>query len=518
MKKSTIWLLVIIMALTFIGLLYMQISYMENMVKMRNEQFSEAVKRSLYGVSKTLEQDETRRYLTEDIEDTQKLLLSLETENANRNQDVTMHTQFSIISPDGTISNITFKEQTTRALAPKVSISPKHGKNTITKTYKGIQEVLKGQYLYQKGLLDEVILNILTKASTRPILERVDTKKIDSYLKAELQNNGLNIPFQYAIVNKHGQILFQSPGFEQQNQNENNTFTQMLFPNDPPSKQNYVKVYFPTKQDYIFSSVRFMIPSFAFTFILLITFLFTIGLAFRQKRLTEMKNDFINNMTHEFKTPISTISLAAQMLNDPAVSKSPQMFQHISGVINDETKRLRFQVEKVLQMSMFERQKTMMKLSLVDANDLVTGVMSTFKLKVEKYGGTIEADLAAQNSIVMVDEMHFTNVVFNLLDNAVKYSREDVPLALFIKTWNEGDKFELSIQDNGIGIKKEDLKKIFDKFYRVSTGNLHNVKGFGLGLAYVNKIIKDLKGSIRVESEFNIGTKFIITLPLTKNK
>ena len=231
-----------------------------------------------------------------------------------------------------------------------------------------------------------------------------------------------------------------------------------------------------------------------------------------------MKNDFINNMTHEFKTPISTISLAAQMLKDPAVAKSPQMFQHISGVINDETKRLRFQVEKVLQMSMFERQKTMMKLNAVDVNDLVTSVMSTFKLKVEKFGGTIDADLAAEDAMVMVDEMHFTNVIFNLLDNAVKYAREDVPLALFIRTRIEGDKVEISIQDNGIGIKKEDLKKIFEKFYRVSTGNLHNVKGFGLGLAYVHKIVTDLKGTIRAESELGVGTKFIIILPLIKNK
>ena len=515
MKKSTIWLLVIIMAMTFIGLLYLQITYMENMVKMRNEQFSEAVKRSLYGVSKSLEQEETKRYLEEDIEETQKRLLSMENESA-QSQDIISH-QLSIIAPDGTVSNFTFKENTRRALTqPKVSISPNHGNNTITKTYQGMQEVLKGQYLYQKGLLDEVILNILSTASSRPILERVDPRKIENYLRSELQNNGLNIPFQYAIINKNGQTVYHTSGYTPQQ--ERDLFTQMLFPNDPPARLNYLKVYFPTKQDYIFNSVRFMIPSFAFTFILLITFLFTIGIAFRQKKLTEMKNDFINNMTHEFKTPISTISLAAQMLNDPAVAKSPQMFQHISGVINDETKRLRFQVEKVLQMSMFDRQKTTLKLTSTDANELISNVMSTFKLKVEKYGGTIEADLAATDSTVMVDEMHFTNVVFNLLDNAIKYSREGIPLRLFIKTWNEGDKFMLSIQDNGIGIKKEDLKKIFEKFYRVSTGNLHNVKGFGLGLAYVNKIIKDLKGSIHVESELNIGTKFIISLPLIKNR
>jgi len=258
-----------------------------------------------------------------------------------------------------------------------------------------------------------------------------------------------------------------------------------------------------------------MIPAFAFTLILLIIFLWTIILAFRQKKLSEMKNDFINNMTHEFKTPISTISLAAQMLNDDSVRKSPTMMQHISTVINDETKRLRFQVEKVLQMSMFDRQKATLKLQEVDANNVIANIVNTFKLKVEKYGGRINATLDAEDPIVNVDEMHFTNVIFNLLDNAVKYRRDDCPLELNVATRNlPNNRIEITIQDNGIGMKKDDLKKIFEKFYRVSTGNRHDVKGFGLGLAYVHKMITELKGDIRAESEINKGSKFIITLPI----
>ena len=258
-----------------------------------------------------------------------------------------------------------------------------------------------------------------------------------------------------------------------------------------------------------------MIPSFGFTFVLLVVFLCTIVIAFRQKKLSEMKNDFINNMTHEFKTPISTISLAAQMLNDDTMRKSPTMMQHISTVINDETKRLRFQVEKVLQMSMFDRQKATLKLQEVNANQLIQNIVNTFKLKVEKYGGRIEARLDAEIADVKVDEMHFTNVIFNLLDNAVKYRRDDCPLQLTVATRSlPGDKIEISIADNGIGIKRDDLKKVFEKFYRVSTGNRHDVKGFGLGLAYVHKMVTELKGEIRVESEFNKGSKFIITLPL----
>jgi two-component system phosphate regulon sensor histidine kinase PhoR len=204
------------------------------------------------------------------------------------------------------------------------------------------------------------------------------------------------------------------------------------------------------------------------------------------------------------------------MLKDPSVAKSPQMFQHISGVINDETKRLRFQVEKVLQMSMFDRQKATLKTKELDINELITSVINTFALKVERYNGKITSELDAEEPMINADEMHITNVIFNLMDNAVKYKKPDVDLHLNVRTWNEPGKVMISIEDNGIGIKKEDLKKIFEKFYRVHTGNLHDVKGFGLGLAYVKKIITDHKGLIRAESEPNVGTKFIIALPLLK--
>ena len=194
------------------------------------------------------------------------------------------------------------------------------------------------------------------------------------------------------------------------------------------------------------------------------------------------------------------------------------MLQHISSVISDETKRLRFQIEKVLQMSMFEGTKATLKLSEVDVNLVLYNVINTFKLKAERLGGSIESHLDAMDALVEVDEMHFTNVIFNLLDNAVKYSREDTPLLLKVGTRDlSGERLEITIADNGIGISKEHQKRIFEKFYRVPTGNLHDVKGFGLGLAYVKKMISELGGEITLESQVNVGTKFIIILPLIKN-
>ena len=504
MKKSTIWILTIVMACSFLGLLAVQIMYMENIIKMRNEQFSEIVKRSLYGVSTSLEHDETKYFLEEDINEA-------ESSYYDNSYSLKKEFEYSIPSPDGT-SNYKIQGNW-----ETIKVEPQNDKNLkgINTRYQNMQEVLKGQYLYQKGLLNEVILSILSKSSNRPITERADSSVVNNYLKDELSNNGINLGYEFAVVDRKGNEIYKSQGYEPES--DTKTYTQVLFPNDPVNKMTYLKVVFPKKNDYIFSSIRFMIPSFAFTFILLVVFLFTIIIAFRQKKLSEMKNDFINNMTHEFKTPISTISLAAQMLNDDSVRKSPTMLQHISGVINDETKRLRFQVEKVLQMSLLDRQKATLKLQEVDANLVISNVAHTYKIKVEKYGGSITTELNAEDSIVNVDEMHFTNVIFNLLDNALKYRREDVPPILSITTRNLGDEsIEIAITDNGIGIKKEDLKKIFEKFYRVSTGNRHDVKGFGLGLAYVHKLISQFKGNIHVESEINNGSKFIIILPLIK--
>ncbi len=501
MKKSTIWLLTVVMACTIIGLLFVQIMYMENMIQMRNEQFSESVMRSLYAVSSNLEQDETRYFLEKDLKESKSYANmpgSMNNFNAGDDYDL------SGVNGNYSISGGNITESSGAAT-----------KFDIDASNESMQNTLKGQYLYQRGLLNEVILTILNQASDRPIIERADSMTVNRYLKQELEGNGLKVPFEYAVVSQINGTIYQSANFS--NDNPSNIYTQVLFPNDPSGKQNELRVTFPTKNDFIFSSIKFLIPSFAFTFILMFIFIYSIVMAFKQKKLSEMKNDFINNMTHEFKTPISTISLAAQMLKDDSVQKSPALLKHASTVINDETKRLRFQVEKVLQMSMFDRKSATMRLTDVDANAIIDSVVSTYKIKVEKFGGHITTALNAEDSIVNVDEMHFTNVIFNLLDNAIKYRREDVAPELKISTRNIGeDSLQIKICDNGIGIKKDDLKKIFEKFYRVSTGNRHDVKGFGLGLAYVSKMIELFKGTIKAESEVNKGSTFIITLPLLK--
>ena len=493
------------MALTFIGLLYVQITYMGNMVRMRNDQFSEGVKRALYAVSNSLEQEETKHFLEQDVAQIESWVVP-----SVKNSDNKGGVGYSFTTTGGVEGNLTLKGDLS-TLSPQLT-------HEIGRSNKSLQEILRGQYLYQSGLLNEVILNILSHSSNRPIEERADSAMVNGLLQSELANNGINLPFEFAVVNRIGAVVYETSGYSQAAANSGSLFVQTLFPNDAKNRMNYIRLYFPDKKEYIFQSIKFMLPSFVFTLILLVVFLYTIILAFRQKKLTEMKNDFINNMTHEFKTPISTISLAAQMLNDGSVRKSPKMLEHISSVINDETKRLRFQVEKVLQMSMYDNAGgSALKFTVVNVNNIIYNVVNTQKIKAEKDGGRIDMDLDAINADVRLDEMHFTNVIFNLLDNALKYMKEDTAPELKVSTHDVAHgQLEIRIRDNGIGIKKENLKRIFDKFYRVSTGNLHDVKGFGLGLAYVKKMVQIFGGNITAESEYGKWSEFVIRLPLVE--
>jgi two-component system phosphate regulon sensor histidine kinase PhoR len=310
------------------------------------------------------------------------------------------------------------------------------------------------------------------------------------------------------VATNDGNEIYRCPDYS--DEGKEYSFSQVLFRNDPQSKTGVVTVHFPNINSYIFSSIRFMIPALVFTGILLITFIFTIVVIFRQKKFSEMRNDFINNMTHELKTPIASISLAAQMLNDRSVNKSESMINHLGGIINDESKRLRFLVEKVLQMSMFDKKKSIFKMKEADLNEMVDTIANSFSLRVEHTGGKIYTQVEAVDSTVYVEETHFSNLIFNLMDNAVKYRKPDEPINIYLRTWNEAGKVYLSIRDTGIGIKKENVKKIFEQFYRVHTGNRHDVKGFGLGLAYVKKVIDIHKGTIAVNSEFGKGTTFTI--------
>ena len=473
MKKSTIIALVIVMGVSFVSLLALQMKYIEEIVATRRAHFEESVSRSLYETAHQLELSEAKRYLEQGNEALSGIAMAVDSVFATTDSTVIQRTR-QVIARDGSV--FTSRETTASTnLSDKYFTKKTAGKNDRQRS---LQEIMAMRYATEKNLLEEVIYSILYTASDRPLADRIDFSELDQVLRTQLSSNGINLPYHFSVSTNNGQNIYQCSDYDPEGNNI--LFTETLFKNDPVQRSGILKVHFPDLSKYAWRSMQFMLPSLLFSFILLGTFIATLVLVFRQKKLTELKNDFINNMTHEFKTPISSISLAAQMLNDDSVNKTPQFIKRMTTTIMDETKRLRFQVEK--------------------------------------NGGKIITNLNAKDAVVCVDDMHFTNVIFNLMENAVKYRRKDAALELSVETWNEPKLLCISIKDNGIGIKKEDLKRIFEKFYRVHTGNLHDVKGFGLGLAYVHKIVKDHKGSIIAESEPGIGTRFVIKLKLDEEK
>jgi two-component system phosphate regulon sensor histidine kinase PhoR len=257
-----------------------------------------------------------------------------------------------------------------------------------------------------------------------------------------------------------------------------------------------------------------MIISMIITVIIITTFALIIFLILKQRKLSELKNDFINNMTHELKTPVSTISLASQMLSDSSIHIDKEKMLSVTKIIGDESKRLEFQIEKVLQISLFEKGNIHFNIQDVDIHTIIKLAVLNTDIKVKSKGGNIVTNLKAKNHTVNGDKLHLTNIFFNLLDNAVKYSNPKVPPKIKINTISEVENIKIEISDNGIGVSKESQKKIFNKFYRVPTGNIHDVKGFGLGLSYVKRIMDEHRGHISIKSELGKGTTFILLFPV----
>ena len=258
------------------------------------------------------------------------------------------------------------------------------------------------------------------------------------------------------------------------------------------------------------------ITAILFSIIIIAAFYLTVRTMIRQKKLGEIKNDFINNMTHEFKTPIATISLAVDAMRNEKVLQDREKLNYFSTIIKEENKRMNRQVETILKASQLERQEVDLNLKPVHVHEVIKDVVENFALQLEEKQGKAELLLNAQNDLIDADEVHLSNLVNNLFDNALKYSKENVPPFVRLTTLSNGKKFIMKIEDNGIGMNRETLKRIFERFYRAHTGNIHNVKGFGLGLSYVKTMVEAHHGEIKADSTLGKGSSFQIEFPLRK--
>ncbi|WP_339923011.1 HAMP domain-containing sensor histidine kinase [uncultured Cyclobacterium sp.] len=362
--------------------------------------------------------------------------------------------------------------------------------------------------------LVEVVIHQLLAQGNQHVLNRLDTTVVKNEVRDQLINRKIDQPFELGIVDNRNNIVGIG-NVSDLNFLKENGIKAELFPSDLLGVENFLVIYFPKKQNYLLRQVFLPLSSsLVFMCIIIICFVYAIKVIIRQKKVSDIKNDFINNMTHEFKTPISTVSLAVEALQDPDLFGEESLRKRYLNIIKDENIRLGKQVEQVLHAAALEKKDFNLKLERVDLKALIDAAKNHFELIVENRGGTISSEYSLISGQLDADVFHLNNIVNNLLDNATKYSKSAPQIKISVNE-SETD-FTIAIRDEGIGINKEAQRKIFDKFYRVPTGNLHDVKGFGLGLSYVKTMVEAHKGTIKLDSEPGQGSVFTINLP--KNK
>jgi two-component system phosphate regulon sensor histidine kinase PhoR len=359
-----------------------------------------------------------------------------------------------------------------------------------------------------KDIFDELVsINIYNDHNPK-----ADTLLLDSVLRVELLEKGVSADYVFGVTDSKNTPADSAKLSDKEKKLFGSNYKVNLSPDNIFIKPQYLSVYFPYQKKYLLSSMWFLLSvSGAFMLALIFSFYYTISTIFRQKKLSEIKNDFISNMTHEFKTPISTISLACEVLGDKSVEKSPERVTNYVKMIGDENKRLSLLVENILQTAILDKGQFKLKIQNIDIHTLIEQTIVNIKLQVENKEGEITTELNSQTSVINADGVHVTNIIFNLIDNALKYSNEKPQIK--ISTYNDDEGIFIAVKDNGIGISKENQKRIFDTMYRVPTGNIHNVKGFGLGLSYVKAVVEKHGGSIKVDSELAKGSRFTVYLP-----
>ena len=349
----------------------------------------------------------------------------------------------------------------------------------------------------------------------KSLLERIPPKVLDSIIYKEFIARSIPADYIYGIKQISKKNYEYASSNADTNQLLKSNYSVSLFPNDILKKNEQLTISFPRKYEFLFYSLwPLLISAVVFSIIMVIGFIYVMRTVLTQKKLAEIKSDFINNMTHEFKTPIATISIANESLKNPKVYSSPEKLDYYTGVIRDENKRMLRQVEVMLQMAQLEKGELKLKHELLKMEEVVEEAINSSLLSVENKNGKIELNVIEEIAPIAGDRNHLINVISNLIDNSIKYSNEAPQIVVSIK--NNLDNITIAVKDNGIGMTKEVQKRIFDTFYRATTGNLHDVKGFGLGLSYVRAIVEQHQGTISVESEINKGSTFTIQLPINK--
>jgi two-component system phosphate regulon sensor histidine kinase PhoR len=518
MDKKIFGLLVALMALSLLGIIFVQWYWISSSYDNKETQFVSNVRQVLVNTAEEIELKEIEKYYniysdflseagTPESISISELIYKINSDKSNDSfifsdgileEDYKLSTSFL----DTDIDSIVFKKVTSKTKTQKVLGNVDGSGEQIVKT-----ESFARLKDYERTQFESAFANI--SAST-PLHRRVTAQEVQESILRQLQERGIKSRFQFAVFSNNLATKVRSKKF---NISPETTFRVPLFENNDVNEGYQLYVNFYEQERDVWSTILGMsVLSLAFTSVIFIAFYSALSQLVKQRQIAQIKNDFINNMTHEFKTPIATIGLALDALINPKVKGNDAFFTKYIKMIRDENARMLGQVEDVLRISRLEKNELDLPKEKYNFHHIIEDSISHISLIVENNGGYIQEHFGALKTDVLVNESHLTNVIVNILDNAVKYSEE--PPKIDIYTENDKDGIVIKIQDQGIGMSKAAQKKIFEKFYRVTTGNIHNVKGHGLGLSYVKKILDDHNAKISVESELGIGSTFIIKLHL----
>ncbi len=511
------------MSVAMLGLIAFQWYWIDSVTSANEVRFKQDVTEALNLVSQKLERQEAldaMRIQNKLLQPQSNVFRQWSTQGQLQISDDIVVKKDTIVSPSGVQIIAEFKASgggISASFESSSGISNEQMNEIRRRNERELEEINRQlQMLSNKTEMAFSVIENVMVAGRSP-LSRFNPNQLDSLLSKELQNKGIDLAYNHAVVMPQEKRFVYLKNPSEKLALQTSELRANLFPNDLVGDAAELVIDFPDKEQYLLKKIwATMVSSGVLVTLILFCFGYAVRTIVRQKKLSEMKNDFINNMTHELKTPIATISLATEALRDKDISETPGLRSRYLKAIGDENHRLGDQVEKVLQMAALDRNDLNLKFEMVDLQSLLMEVEEKSLLQVENRDGQLKLNIEGDELPVWGDKGHLTNVFLNLVDNAIKYSPDD--LFISIRAHRQGEAILVSIQDHGIGMSKESIRNIFQKFYRVSTGNIHNVKGFGLGLAYVKSIIDAHQGSITVESELGKGSKFVVSLPLNNGQ
>jgi two-component system phosphate regulon sensor histidine kinase PhoR len=519
MKKKILYLLIACMSFSLIGIIWVQVYWIQNGITVKEAQFDQLVNNALNDVVSNIEDGESVQFITDQLaKAASEIVVAKNSKPTSKNIKNWVKTITKIDSSNSKGDSFNYEISTDSdedGMELKINVNGDQkiiNLSDISKLFDDAGEIFEAEEEIEIG---KRFSNVITKMVKefkdidQPIQHILKAIDLNSIINSSLKNNGITTPFTYAVIHEDEIIEeFSSDDFTL----SKNNFNIPLFKNNLFDNSAQLSIRFKGKKTYLLKSMGLMLVlSILFTLIILLTFASTVHYMIKQKKLSEMKNDFINNMTHEFKTPISTISLAIDSITHPKIINDKTQINHFADIIRKENLRMNKQVESVLNTAQGEKEELEFDKTKIDLTALIQLIPERMKLQLETHQADLKINHSTIPLFILGDEMHIQNAICNLIDNAIKYNTNTPKINIYTNSVNGF--CEVQIIDNGIGMSNETQKKVFDKFYRVEKGNIHTIKGFGIGLSYVKAIVTAHKGSISLKSKLQKGTTITISIP-----